>query len=233
MTILVAMNLGEIAIVAADKKEVAIFDGAIFPLNENAEKIIDTGIGLMTGSGYVSLLDKVKLSTSESIIQSTDDIVNIILQERSAISDEPNLTEAQKNELLSKTGWLFSYITLVGNLRKLRVALYHPSISDIYLSVVEDQTTKVVYPDGISIEAMKSYSEKINREMLQLSQGSIEEVIGHNLSLILSLVDKISRISDTVSSSMDVGIAFMDGDLAMAKAISIHSDIICLVPINS
>jgi len=121
MTLLVAINLGGLAIIAADKKEVLIQDGEIYPLHESAEKIIDTGIGLITGSGYVSLLHDVKTEVSNETISNTDQILSIILRNREAIQRNLFLNENQKSQLLDKTGWLLSYRTIVDELPKLRV----------------------------------------------------------------------------------------------------------------
>ncbi|MFK5913600.1 MAG: hypothetical protein QM484_04425, partial [Woeseiaceae bacterium] len=71
MTLLVAINLGDYAIIAADKKEVVIFDDCILPVHESANKVVDVGIGLMTGSGYVKLLESVKTAIKEQNIDNT------------------------------------------------------------------------------------------------------------------------------------------------------------------
>ena len=111
MTILIALNLGELAIITADKKEVLINNGIIYPLNEEANKIIDTGIGLITGSGYVSLLNRVKSTVLHETITDTDQILSIIFKGRRAIQDNNSVSESDKCELLGKTGWLLSYRT--------------------------------------------------------------------------------------------------------------------------
>ena len=53
MTLLVTIHLDDFAIIASDKKEVIKLNDVVIPHHENAEKIIGTGIGLITGSGYL------------------------------------------------------------------------------------------------------------------------------------------------------------------------------------
>lgn len=233
MTLLVALNLGELAIIAADKKEVLIKDGNIYPLNESAEKIIDTGIGLITGSGYVTLLDRVKEKVSSNPISNTDQILSIIIGEREEIQGSFLLSDAQKSELLDKTGWLFSYRTMVADLAKLRVALFHPSISSTNLSIIEENTSKILFPSDMDEKLVSSYVERLNNEIKLTSEGDIQEAISHNVSLVLNLIHSISQVSQTVSESCDIGLALENGENYIATSVSKDTRELSFVPIHS
>ena len=65
--ILATIHLDKFAIIASDKKEVFIANGIIFSRHENAEKTIHTGIGLITGAGYLKLLSCILREIGEQL----------------------------------------------------------------------------------------------------------------------------------------------------------------------
>ena len=150
MTLLATIHLDKFAIIASDKKEVFIANDIIVSRNENAEKIIYTGIGLITGAGYVELLSKVKKKVATSEITHTDQIMEIILNERAVIKNSPFSTDDQKKELLEKSGWLLTYRTMLENSPCLRVALYHPSIDEYHFAISQENTSKVLFPSEVN-----------------------------------------------------------------------------------
>lgn len=233
MTLLVAVNLGDCAIIAADKKEIFILDDIITPLNEDADKIVNTGIGLMTGSGYVDLLNKVKTTVAESAINHTDQILSCILKERATIQESIILNKRQKSELLNKTGWLFSYCTTVNNNPTLRIALYHPSISEVSFNIIRNDTTKIIFPSDIDSNHANTYTDFMTSNMKSLEDGEFQDIISHNVNLVLELMNTISKISETVSNKCDIGLVFSNNDMKIANTVNINSAHINFIPTHS
>ena len=86
MSLVIAMHSNEFSIIAADKRTVFAIDAQIVHKNDDSEKIYKTGLGLITGCGYIELLDAVKHRIANTPITNTDQIVDIIINERKAIS---------------------------------------------------------------------------------------------------------------------------------------------------
>lgn len=222
MTLLVTINLDDFAIIASDKKEVIKLNDAFIPYHERAEKIVETGIGLITGSGYVGLLNSVKQKVAEEEITHTDQILEIIKNERKLIRNAIWYTDYQKNEFLNFTGWLLSYWTIVDNVQKLRIALYHPSVEENYFAIIEENTSKAIFPSDLIPENVEKYSNFLSNSFQKLNDlPDINQNITHNVKIILVLMNEISKVSETVSKTCDIGLVFKAGDMLMAKDVSV------------
>lgn len=222
MTLLVSINLDDFAIIASDKKEVIKLNDAFIPYHERAEKIVETGIGLITGSGYVGLLNSVKQRVAEEEITHTDQILEIIKNERKLIRNAIWYTDYQKNEFLNFTGWLLSYWTIVDNVQKLRIALYHPSVEENYFAIIEENTSKAIFPSDLIPENVEKYSNFLSNSFQKLNDlPDINQNITHNVKIILVLMNEISKVSETVSKTCDIGLVFKAGDMLMAKDVSV------------
>ena len=139
MTLIAGMHLGEYVIVASDKKEVAQVNGIVVPLHEEANKIINTDMGLVTGSGYADLLTRVKNRIALNQICHTDEILNIIKKEREAIAQNLACFDEAAKKILFHTGWIFSYRTIIHDETRIRLAVYHPSIDEQYFATVNEK----------------------------------------------------------------------------------------------
>ena len=234
MTFLVTIHAIDYALIAADKMEVAQVGADIIPVRMDVDKIIDTGIGLMTGSGYVTLLDAVKKAVSNAEITHTDQILRIILHERSAIENSSCISEQQKSEFVKNTGWLFTYLTQIDRNPRIRVAFYSPHISEKYLSLVEENRCNAFFPSDATKDIRDSFIDILKNNMASSKCSStIEATLTHNTSLVLRLMSDMSKISSFVSEVCDIGIVLLGGKTLMAKIISIHTPNISFKDINS
>lgn len=233
MTTLVAIHLGEIVIIAADKKEVFIQGDFVIPIHESANKIIDSGIGLMTGSGYVSLLQEVKDKVSNCTIKNTDQILSLISAARKKVQDSDVLDEAQKQQVLGKTGWLFTYRTTFNGKVALRVALYHPSISTTNLSIIDENQTKIIFPSDIAEDKVAQYAEILASRFTAIGKGELEETLSKSVDLILQIVKELSNASQTVSATVDIGLVASSGEQYIAKSVTVDSRGLEFVPFGS
>ena len=224
MTLLVTIHLDDFAIIASDKKEVIKPNDVFIPYHEHAEKIVETGIGLITGSGYVGLLNAVKQRVAEEEITHTDQILEIIKNERKLIRNAMWYTDYQKNEFLNYTGWLLSYWTIVYKVQKLRIALYHPSVEENYFAIIEENTSKAIFPSDLIPENVEIYSNFLSNSFQKLNElPDINQNITHNVKIILALMNEISKVSETVSKTCDIGLVFKAGDMLMAKDVSVDT----------
>lgn len=233
MTALIAINLGDIAIIAADKKEVFILGETVIPIHEDADKIVDTRIGLMTGSGYVPLLQEVKDQVSSASIHHTDQIISHIHRAQQKVKDADSFSDQQKAQILTTTGWLFTYQTISDGRTALRVALYHPSLSTSHLSIIDRHQTKIVFPPDLDGDQVAYYTELIATRFNPIGQGSVQEVISNNVSLILTIFSQLSQVSQSVSEAADIGLVTSSGERYLAKSVTINSADLEFVPISS
>src|SRR6186997_984924 len=111
MTICIGMFLGECALLVADTR-IRFFHPEGLPefYDDGNQKIQDIGIGLMTGAGYVPLLDGVKEELANTEISHTDMIIEIIKVCSEALEADPWASK-RLDEVRSMTGWLFTYFS--------------------------------------------------------------------------------------------------------------------------
>lgn len=224
MTLIIGMHLSDYVIIASDKKEVAVLNGIVIPLHEDANKIINTDMGLVTGSGFVDLLNRVKNRIALNQICHTDEILNIIKTEREAIAQILGCFDEAERKILFHTGWIFSYRTIIDDEIRIRLAIYHPSIDEQYYATINEKDAIAVFPLDIVPEQAKSFNERLRSSMLSLdNEPDINRNMSYNISQLLTLIAAVSEISETVSKTCDIGIAFKDGTVLMANNVSIDS----------
>ncbi len=127
MTICIAVNQGDYVFMAADTR---VTFGRPKVYHEDGHiKLYDTGIGLITGSGWGQLLDEVKDSVIDEDIHHTDQISNIVQNEINKARDENwhEFTNDEIDQYIALTGWFYSYITTINNQPKARIAFIHGS----------------------------------------------------------------------------------------------------------
>ncbi|MBN3864667.1 hypothetical protein HCU66_20760 [Pseudomonas frederiksbergensis] len=219
MTLLVAINYGNFALIAADKKMVEYADGKIVYSNEEALKIVHTKIGFITGQGSVELLDLVKNRIARSEVVSTDQIVDVIVSERSSLQVN-KMDDDSINHWLRCTGWILSYCT-VDDLDKpiVRIAQYHPSLHESALAVVDK--IRIGFPIGVTLEDSRKWMSEFEGRIGAINKDlSFEAVLGSSIFHISWLMDELSKMTDSVSSCFDIGVLFDNHESYMAENIS-------------
>jgi hypothetical protein len=234
MTFLATIHAKEYALIAADKMEVAKIGSGFVCVSTDVDKIIDTEIGLMTGSGYTALLDEVKSAVSESEIKHTDQILAIIKDRRLKILRNSCLPENQKSDFLDNTGWLFTYFTVVDAKPTIRVAIYSPHVSDQYLGIVEESKCSAFFPSDSTATIRESFMASLKNEMVTSDgAGSFQDTLSINSRLILRLMKEMSRISSFVTESCDIGLVLLDGTTLIARNVNIQTERISFVAMTS
>lgn len=211
MTLVIGIHLKEFVILAADTRVTHGFGDDEKEYTDEHNKIQDIGIGLMTGSGYTDLLDVVKDRVSNTVINNTDQIRDIITEERAAIERDEGMAADLKKYILDATGWMFSYTTIEDSQPVLRLAVMHPSFDHEWALVLANTATPIVpndLPDDISSEIPRILNPYIK---------TLDEIpdyqanANHNVSMISVVMKKISQIAPSVSPSFHIGIHFLDG----------------------
>ena len=204
--------------------EVAKIGSQFECVRTNVDKIINTRIGLMTGSGYVTLLNEVKSAVSESEITQSEQILTIIKDKRLTLLRDPCLPEYLKSDFLDHTGWLFTYFTVVDGKPTIRVAIYSPRASEQYLLLVEEGNCNVFLPSDVSEAIGEPIMAALRNEMVSSdSADSFQDTLSINSRLLLRTMKELSEISSFVTESCDIGLVLLDGTISIAKNVSLQT----------
>ena len=211
MTILVAINLGDCAIVVADKQESYMHGDTVLWSHNKAQKIVETNIGLITGSGWVDLLTPVKTAIANASIDHTDKALSLIQNERNKFLSNPFLPHHHKSDILSTTGWIMTYRTLVQDDCRMRVVLFHPSINEEKFVVVGENTSEIIFPKGTSQETMDECFDLLPTDLGSQDGIDLQDRLNKYVRLSLEIVDRVSKATTSVSRECDIGLAMLDG----------------------
>ncbi|MDL4862000.1 hypothetical protein NPJ88_006620 [Halomonas elongata] len=205
MTMIAAIDMGELGLVAADKAEVSVGpDKGVMSRHEEANKIVRTSLGIVTGAGFVELLDPVKNFLQSNEISNTDEVLQAIISERLGFKRKyGHLLDADK--WLMRTSWVFDYTTLVNDESVHRIAIYHPFWREDKLSILENGQS-ICIPPGDMLEGedfIKRFQERVSPHGGH--QGKREEVYA-NVEVIADFMGEASHRSQSVSSVFDLAI---------------------------
>lgn len=103
MSMIVALHLNSYVLIAADKRETFQVDGKVeYVVSDEIRKLVEWPGGVVTGSGYVPLLQDFKSKISQAKISIVDEIIEI------ARESSNNLPKKQ-SDWKKSTNWLFTY----------------------------------------------------------------------------------------------------------------------------
>jgi len=223
MTINIGINLGEYVILAADTRTNYMIGNDTIVYEDEHEKILKTKIGLITGSGYVSLLNDVKNELKRNEVEHTNEIVEIIKRNR-----EKHINQSKTNPyifgdiqktLQESTCWLFTYITAIDNFPTLRLSLVHPQFNDV-IALYEKNKTCVIMPMESSKDECERIGSKLNADIEQFEDtGKIHENIQDYIKILSSLIKLVSQKYESVSPSFQIGIHTLDGKTGISSVV--------------
>lgn len=206
MTCILIAHLGSEVVIATDKRVVSIFeDGTRIPSGDEEEKIVRTGVGVVTGSGAVAMLEPVKSALSEKDFASTDDVLELILKTRRnyvlANKSSPRL-EAD----LAETSWVLTYPTVEGTRAVTRVVFYHQSVSADRLAIVGEGRV-MCFPAGFTHEQAQALQSQL-QEVTTAALASLppEEARLAVEACMLRLMDDVSQVGVSVSAICDIAV---------------------------
>lgn len=188
MTMIVGIHLGEYIIVAADKREVTMFNNIVVDINsDNVEKLIEWNGGIITGNGYVPLLNELK-----------DHIAANEISDTSIILDYANTTVANlplnQAGWKKQTNWMFSYITQLDNRLVTRLS---------FVTSSEINGTHMLMPMSSTIWAkLPDLNERIKELNNQLKPLKSWNEFHSNLSYHVSKLEILFKYASTVDQTI-------------------------------
>ena len=220
MSLVVGLHLGNLAIIAADKRVVSMYGQTMIVDHDEAEKIINAGIGYVSGSGIVELLDLVKEALADIEITHTDQIRAIISRERDRFRSVHSANPEWAEQQIKKTGWMFTYMTEAGGETVLRVALVHGAWNDDEIGLLYKGTAKVLVPvDGTAEEAQR-LSDMLTQNLKTTDElPNLVASISYHVPLLRVVFKYASEICETASETFHVAVHGSDSQMLISKEI--------------
>lgn len=220
MTIALGINFDKYILLAADTRTVYFGrDGSVLRHEDDSEKIQRTMIGLITGVGIKRLLDAVKLRLAEQEIKHTDEILQIISEERQRYEEFRKINPSYKHLDSTTTGWIYTYMTPTQEGMRLRLAISHPSIGD-GLWIRQTNDPAIICP----VEASKEQAEEIGEIMKECIKpfndfSNIQESIKYHTKIIASLIQTMQPEFPSISQYFQIGIHTVEGGKGISPII--------------
>lgn len=206
MTCILVAHLGSEVVVAADKRETRYMaDGSLTVDNDNAQKIVRTPAGIVTGCGMVEMLNPVKDHLSTQGFATTDEVLDLIQQTRKTYA-KANATNPQLERHLARTSWLFTYSSTTNGQDVTRAVFFHPSLSTETFAVVGEGRVKC-FPGGFSHEQAQQVEAQLQAVVSSsLRAGPYAQAKQEIIKYMRHLMSEVAEICVSVSSVCDVAV---------------------------
>jgi len=222
MTIAIGINLGSYAILAADTRTTYHRFGMPF-YDDNSTKVQKTTMGLITGAGFLPLLDSVKRKLATEQITSTERVLIIIKEERERILQAWRI-HSQIDSWIEQTGWIFSYTALLNNEPALRVGIFHPSINKEMYATYEVGSPEIIFPVELDPETAKAiYDPILQRIKVPTDSSKLQSSIEQNSTAIGAVISALQPHCPSISRRLQVGI-HSGGQVGISDLIDIQGD---------
>jgi len=217
MTIALGINFGDYVFLAADTRTTFGWVNHIVSYTDESEKIQKTSFGLITGAGRTNLLDSVKNRLAKQEITNTDQIFEIIKEERLNLLGRLLITENN----IALTGWVYSYITILNDAPKLRLDVVHPSLGE-GLARWEENKAAIICPHEASKEEADEIIAILNEVIKPSTEfATVEESYRYHGQIIGALIRQIQPKYPSVSRCYQIGIHKLDGSMGISPIIKI------------
>lgn len=210
MTVCIAVNQGDYVFLAVDTR--VTFGKPKIYHEDSHIKLYETGIGMITGSGWSQLLDEVKDRIIYEDIHHTDQISNIVQNGLNKAREENwhKLTNEEMEQYIAFTGWFYSYITTIDNQPKARIAYIHGSeFEDREPGMMKSlpDGAGMIWVDGsIDNSLVENYISILNTFVSsQVSGVSLPDSGVALLSITHMLISNIAAVCEGVSKEFYYG----------------------------
>jgi hypothetical protein len=215
------MHLGDFAIIAADKRELAILGNTFIPAHDEANKIINAGIGYITGSGIVELLDSAKQLIASNKITHTDQIVSIINSSKQQFRSRNTHAIDWADDQIQKTGWMFTYLTEEYEQRIVRIAMVHGAWEGDGIRHLLKGNAKVLVPIDGSADESRRLSEILMENLKTTDEVSdFSKNVSFHIPLLQEIFEYSAERCESVSESFHIAVHTKNGDMLCSKEIS-------------
>jgi len=230
MTICIALHFRDYVILAADTR--TSFGDPPISIRDDTVKIVETGIGLITGAGFQELLDAVKDQVKTSQIEDTELILEIIKSHQTVIRRKYAnvISSSDVDHWIGITKWIFSYPTTIDNQDYLRVGFIDGHNTDAHYLLASQDLSQ--YPRSLIIpphEASKEKSEHLSNFLSERikpisSFSTLEEHKQYHLELCAGLILFAGSEYCSVGHKMTYGIHTIAGQIEVSEIIDLDAE---------
>ncbi|AJZ96909.1 hypothetical protein PFLUOLIPICF7_01735 [Pseudomonas simiae] len=207
MTCILVAHLGSEVVVAADKRAVQYkADGTLTVACDDVQKIVRTGVGVITGAGMVEMLDPVKSALKGVNFGDPFDVLDLIQAARRRYS-EVHSDSSRLDEDLRKTSWVFTFVDVDSKGQAVtRVAYYLQSHNADSLRELGSGFV-ICMPGGFTCEQ----ADEVRNQLQEVVTSSLntnpyeqakQEIIKH----MLYLMNEVAETSISVSRVCDIAV---------------------------
>ena len=222
MTIAIGINAGLYAILAADTRTTYFHPKSPFH-DDNSSKVSKTTMGLITGTGFVQLLDLVKSRLSTETITNTNTVLDVIKEAR----EEIRLSckhYSRVDTSIAQTGWIFSYYTFLNDVSTLRLGLYHENLSPDDFVLYGPGDPAIIYPVELTEQEVKTiHPNIINEIVIPRDQSEIQSSIQQNIVKLVALIKALLPYCQSISNRFQIGI-HQNGQMGISEIVDIPDE---------
>lgn len=231
MTCILVAHLGDVVIIATDKRVTQITEyGVKIPCGDNEEKIVRTEVGVITGAGSVAMLDPVKSLVRDHGFDSPDDVLRLILHIRDSFS-EVHANSPRLAADLAETSWMFTYPTVVNDQAVTRFVYFHQHHSAESLCGLTEGRV-MCFPSGFSLEQAQALQARLQAVVTEaLESLPANQVRQSVVSCMLTLMSETADISETVSSTCDIALV-NSRQVNIALSVTESDDVLEFIPMS-
>jgi hypothetical protein len=205
MNIAIGINLGLYAILVGDTRVIDEENGTQIN-RDDQDKVHKTKMGLITGAGFVQLLDNVTKRIEVEPITNTEILLSVIKEEYAAIRKKWGIY-SQLESWISQTAWIFSYTTFKNGQYNLRVGMFHPSINQENHVIYEVGYPAIILPKELDTKTGNAICEPImGKIIVPEDPGEIQSSIDHNVAVIVDVINALRPFCSFISRRFQVGI---------------------------
>jgi len=213
MTIALGINFGDYILLAADTRTTFGWPNYKIGYTDETEKIQKTSCGLITGAGRTVLLDSVKIRLAKQEITNSDQIFEIIKEQRLSLLREAAITAND----IAMTGWIFSYMTILNDATKLRLDVVHPSLAEGSVRWEENKAA-VICPVEATKQEANAIIETLNDAIKPFPEfTTVEQSYQYHAQVIAALIRKIQPSYPSISRYIQIGIHKLDGSIEISS----------------
>lgn len=208
MTLIIAMDMGKIGLIASDKAEVMInSNGDISPIHQEAEKIVRTPLGVITGAGRVELLDQVKNFVKAGSIHNTDQVLGAILQARKLFKAQYS-HHHDVSSALSSTSWVFNYTaSLDDDNMAHRIAMFHPFWGVEGFRILGTGQAICISPSSFTADEAEALTKEVQAGMqMPGADLNLKDALLNNVRVAVEAMANVSIRASSVSEVCDIAV---------------------------
>ena len=221
MTIAIGINAGLYAILAADTRVTYFSSNSSF-YDDDKSKIQKTSMGLITGAGFVQLLDLVNSRLAIEAITNTDTTLAIIKEAREEIRQKWQ-HYSQIDSAIEQTGWIFSYYTILNKVSTLRLGVYHKRLSEDDFVLYGAGDPAIIYPSELNEQEVKIVRPIVDKIDIPKDQSAIQSSIQQNIAKVVTLIKILFPICQSISNRFQIGI-HMNGQMGISEIVDIPDE---------